>query len=126
MARKKTIKQDPVVAEFACRLRAARTKLGLSQQELAFQAHVNVGYMGKLERGEAAPGLDMVARLARALGIGPGDLVGGERETSPLPVLKAQIQRKTNQLLSRDDVPALQALSVLLGHVDNSLARRNT
>ena len=30
------------------------------------------------------------------------------------------------QLLSRDDVPTLQSLSILLALMDNALARRNT
>ena len=125
MARKKTIQHDPIVLQFAERLRQRRRKLGLSQQELAFRAHVNVGYLGKLERGEAAPGLDMVGRLANTLGVAPAKLIGEGDAAPVLATLKVQVRKKVDQLLSRDDVPALQSLAVLLGLVDNALARRN-
>ena len=125
MARKKTIKHDPIVIQFAARLRECRRKLGLSQQELAFRAHVNVGYLGKLERGEAAPGLDMVGRLAGALSVPPMKLVGDAEAAPVLATLKAQVRKKVDQFLSRDDVPAIQSLAVLLALADNALARRN-
>ena len=32
-------------------------------------------YLGRLERGEKQPSLDVVFRLAAALGVAPGDLV---------------------------------------------------
>jgi transcriptional regulator with XRE-family HTH domain len=126
MARTKTIRHDPIVVRFAERLREQRRTLGLSQQELAFRAHVNVGYLGKLERGEAAPGLDMVGRLAQALSVSPTKLVGDADGAPVLATLKAQVRKKVDQFLSREDVPAIQSLAVLLALVDNALARRNT
>ena len=125
MARKKKIEHDQIVKAFAERLREHRRRMGMSQHSLATTANVNVGYLGKLERAEAAPGLDMVGRLAHALGIAPTELIAIDGTPTGLNTLKTQVKRKVDQILSREDMPALQSLSVLLGLVDNALARRN-
>lgn len=125
MARKKRIQHHPIVEQFAERLRNVRRKRGMSQQALAFKAMVTPGYVGKLERSEAAPGLDMVGRLAEALGVAPESLVTGKgRAPSPSWVIKDEIQRHVKKMLGRDDDTALQAIAVVLGLLDNALARR--
>lgn len=53
-------------------LRRAR---GLSQEELALRADVNRGYMGKLENAKYAASLDMLEKIARALGVDPSTLL---------------------------------------------------
>ena len=51
-------------------LRALREQQGLSQLELAERADVSQGYISALEAGEKKnPGLDVLKRLARALGV---------------------------------------------------------
>jgi transcriptional regulator with XRE-family HTH domain len=50
------------------RIRAAREKLGLSQQELAARARISVPVLNRLENGQRAnPGLETLRALARAL-----------------------------------------------------------
>ena len=51
-------------------IRELREKKGLTQEELAFKAKVTPGYVAQLELGlRTNPSLDVVRRLARALGV---------------------------------------------------------
>jgi transcriptional regulator with XRE-family HTH domain len=51
-------------------IRELREEKGLTQQELAFKAKVTPGYVAQLELGlRKNPSLDVVRRLARALGV---------------------------------------------------------
>lgn len=43
----------------------------MSQEELAQRAHVNRNYVGMLEREEFAASIDMLEKLATALGVDP-------------------------------------------------------
>ncbi|ARC56342.1 hypothetical protein AS850_04535 [Frondihabitans sp. 762G35] len=52
-------------------------RLGLSQNELADLAGMNVSNYGKIERGIGNPVLHTIVRLASVLGIDPGALVAG-------------------------------------------------
>jgi transcriptional regulator with XRE-family HTH domain len=69
MAKRKTrIRHAEIVRQFAARLRELRQSRGVTQAELARQAHVALSHLSKLENGDAAPGLDLLDRLAGALG----------------------------------------------------------
>jgi transcriptional regulator with XRE-family HTH domain len=75
MARKTPIRQHAIVAAFAERLRQARRSRGMTQRELARLAHLTESYISRLEKGAIAPGIDLVARLAGALGCPLGELL---------------------------------------------------
>jgi len=68
---------DPVPAQFAARLRACRTRAGLSQEALGHAADVHPNTIGLLERGEREPLLSTVLALAKALELSPCELVDG-------------------------------------------------
>ena len=53
----------------AVNLRAQRRRQNLSQEELAYRAGLDRTYVSSLERGIYAATIDVVDRLARALGI---------------------------------------------------------
>ena len=59
-------KKKPPPTGFAQRLKELRAKAGLTQVEVAAKAHVALSYLSKLESGGAAPGIDLVDRLAAA------------------------------------------------------------
>lgn len=61
----------------------ARRALGLSQEELADAARVARSYMSDVERGARNPTLRVVERIARALGVSPGDLLMPRSEPGP-------------------------------------------
>lgn len=67
--RKAKIRQAEIVQQFAVRLRETRHAHSLTQAELARRAHVSLSHLSKLEAGETAPGLDLLDRLADALGM---------------------------------------------------------
>ena len=56
-------------------LRKAREKAGLTQDELAFKAHVHRTYVSLLERGKKSPTIDVLFRLCDALGIAASRLI---------------------------------------------------
>lgn len=60
---------------FGQRLRALRTPLGLSQEQLANLAGMDRTYVGSVERGERNISLDNIWTLADALGVHPRDLI---------------------------------------------------
>lgn len=60
---------------FAANLRRVRREKGMSQEELADAASINRTYVSKLETGATYVGLEIVGRLADALGIEAAELV---------------------------------------------------
>ena len=60
---------------FARNLRHHRHAAGLSQEELAHRAEIDRTYISALERCVYAAGIDIVDRLARAIGVEAADLL---------------------------------------------------
>lgn len=60
---------------FAANLRRLRHAKGLSQENLAYEADVNRTYVSKLEKGASYAGLEIIGKLAAALGAEPADLL---------------------------------------------------
>ena len=63
-----------IAREFGHRIRKLREAKGLSQEELAFRAHVHRTYLGGIERGERNPSLKNITAIARALEINLSEL----------------------------------------------------
>ncbi|MGD0089932.1 MAG: helix-turn-helix transcriptional regulator [Planctomycetota bacterium] len=128
MARKRLRVRNPktrhaeIVNLFAGKLRELRRSRGLSQQELAQRAEISVPYAGRLERAEAAPGIDLVERLATALEVPVADLLP---TTTPDPVafLRRQAERRFQSVMSRADRATLMMLNPWLAVLDDALAR---
>src|SRR5439155_8017990 len=97
--RKARIEQDEVVRLFATRLREVRRSRGMTQLELSRRAQVTVSYVWRLESGGAAPGIDLVARLARALGTTTHDLTPVTAPPDTTAVLREQSRGLFDALL---------------------------
>ena len=54
-------------------LKRLRREKGMSQEELADRADTNRNYVGMIERSENAASIDMLEKLANALGVKPID-----------------------------------------------------
>lgn len=57
-------------------VRRLRKERGLTQEQLAMEAAIDLTYLGGIERGRRNPSVDVVGRLAAALAVHPGDLFG--------------------------------------------------
>jgi transcriptional regulator with XRE-family HTH domain len=56
-------------------VRDLRLSRGMTQEQLAFEARIDLTYAGGIERGRRNPSLLVLARIAEALGVTPADLV---------------------------------------------------
>src|SRR3954464_6084803 len=121
--RKKTIRHDAIVARFGVRLRELRLSRGMSQAELAGQAAVTTNYVSRLEGGGAAPGIDLVARMATALGVPVAELLPTGPAPEDLAVIRQQAQRLFDSLLESEDRAVLTLLTQLLARLSEATNR---
>jgi XRE family transcriptional regulator, fatty acid utilization regulator len=56
-------------------LRHARNQLGLTQEEVAERSGVHATEVSRIEGGKRDPKVSTVERLAKAVGVAPGDLL---------------------------------------------------
>lgn len=73
--RMKIYRNDKLLKALAANVKRHRKLAGISQEELAFQCEIDRTYISKLERGVANPSLLILARVAKVLKVGIGDLV---------------------------------------------------
>lgn len=118
--RKTRIEHAEIVRLFAARLRELRLSRGMTQLQLARQAHVSNAYIGRLEGEEAAPGIDLTARLAAALGCTIHDLLPLAAPPDALSVLRGQVRRQIQTLLQTDDRQTLSLLAQLLARLSET------
>ncbi len=62
---------------FGDRVRARRHELGESQEDLADAAGLHWTFVGQVERGRRNVSLHNILKLAKGLGIDPGELLRG-------------------------------------------------
>ena len=122
--RKPRIEQAEIVGLFASRLREVRRSRGMTQAELAYKAHVTPTYVGRLESGAAAPGIDLVERLAKALGTTVADLIPESAPPETLPLLKDQARKLFEELVRSADRETLLMLVPLLARLVESPTQR--
>lgn len=71
------MKNDDLTS-FGKKMRQARERAGMSQEELGARTGLHRTYIGSVERGERNVGLINVLRIARCLGIPPSSLFDDE------------------------------------------------
>lgn len=69
------IRMDDVREIVGRNLRRLRNAKGWSQEELAFRAEVDRSYISLLETANYSASVTMIAKLAKALGVEPADLL---------------------------------------------------
>lgn len=97
--RKVPIRHPDVVRRFAARLRELRQARGMTQADLAREANVTPNYVGRLENAGAAPGIDLVDRLATALGTTTTVLLPTTTPPDPHTILQAQARQLLDRLV---------------------------
>ena len=55
-------------------IRRLREAKGLTQEQLAGEADIAMRHLGRIERGEGNPTVEMLGKLADVLGVGPGEM----------------------------------------------------
>jgi transcriptional regulator with XRE-family HTH domain len=110
---RRRINQAPIVRSFAERLRVVRLARNMTQAQLGDQAGVPASYISDLEQAKAAPGIDLVARLAEALGTSPTDLISAGTGRSAAD-LRGEVREVVDGLLSDASPDVLAALNALL------------
>lgn len=122
--RKPRVEQAPIVRHFGVRLREARVSLGMTQAELATRAGLTSVHLWRLEGGGAAPGIDLVERLARALGVGITALLDEGGATDPLPIFQEKAKEMFDVLLRQGNRDTFLALNPLLACLVENLKRK--
>jgi len=89
-------------------IRLARPKK-LTQEELAEQAEISVSFLSMIERGERAPHIDTLVRIARALSVPLCELfISPTEEPRTLdPMLKPLAEFARTHSLTRRDIERL-------------------
>lgn len=71
---------------FGLRLKELRRRAGMSQERLAAAAGVSRTFLGHIEIGQKAPGLEAIVKIAHALGVEAHELLRfGARDTKKPP-----------------------------------------
>lgn len=78
------IREDWIIEVVAANVRKHRENIGISQEALAAKAGVHRTYMSQIERGLSNLTIVALARIAKALGVRPEQLL-----VSPLPEPRA-------------------------------------
>lgn len=109
-----------IMASFGKRLRECREAKGLSQQQLAKLMDTSYTVIGKYERDEMKPSIEVAMKLARLMDTTVGYLLGEMNESS---VLKdPDMLKRLNDIASLPDDDKLHILYT----IDNLLASVKT
>ncbi len=104
-----------VVKEVGKKIRLLRTsRFGpkMTQEELAQRAEISVSFLSMIERGERAPHLETLARLAAALQVPLTELFTFDSDPEKLDQLyKPLVDFCRKQAMSRRDVDRLVAVA---------------
>lgn len=69
-----------MIAYLGSRIRERRLQLRMTQQELAERVYCTKAMISQIERGKALPSIDLLVRIAEALGERPGYFLDPEDE----------------------------------------------
>jgi transcriptional regulator with XRE-family HTH domain len=122
--RRHPIRQSEIVRLFAARLREVRLARGMTQAELARQADVTVSHLSRLESGAAAPGIDLVARLAQSLGTTVADLLQQAAAPDAIAVMRQRARKLCDDLTPVADLATLELVVSFLARVSAAASGR--
>lgn len=92
----------------------------MTQIYLAEAAQVGLSYITRLESGTSAPGIDLVARLAAALGTTVADLLPTIVLPDDLGVLRRRAKKLFDSLIQTEDRQLLGLLNQFLARLSDS------
>ena len=107
---------EPVDARVRRRLRELRTERGLTLEEVAGRASIDVSTLSRIETGKRRLALDHIPRLASALGVSADELLGSPPRQDPR--VRSRPQRRHGltmwPLTHRGSAGGLQAFKVVI------------
>ena len=121
--RKSRIAHEEAVGLFAERLRELRRSAGKTQRELAREASITETYISKLEAGQAAPGIDLLVRIAGSLGATVAELLPIAPVPNRAEVLQTQAARLFATVVRSGDQQTLSLLNQFLALLAESVER---
>lgn len=121
MARRASGNRD-VQVRVGRRLRHLREQLALSQAELGRRAGTSASQVNAVERGDRAPTVGTLARLAIGLNVPTSSLFDGE-PTPPRPSRSEKVWFEVMESLRERDVEYLRAVRELLRGFDRAVRR---
>ena len=65
---------DPVLVALGQAISSIRKSQGVSQEELAHRSEIDRSYMSAIERGTQNPGVMMMVKIAKAMGVPVSEL----------------------------------------------------
>ena len=114
------VRQAEIVRIFAERLRGLRSARGLTQRDLADKAGVTLTYVSRLEAAGAAPGIDLLERLAGALGVNVVDLLPTPSLPEAGAISRRQLRTLWDSVLTKAGAETLSMLKQLLERLAES------
>ena len=96
----------------------------MTQKELAERAGLTETYLSRLESAGSTPGIDLVARLADALGTTVHDLLPITAPPDTRTVLRQQAERLVGTIAESADQEALSLLNQILAMLAEAAAKR--
>lgn len=118
--KKQKVQHAEIVQRFSRALRTCRLSAGMTQAELARQSHVTTSYVTRLERAMSAPGIDLVDRLAQALGCTVSDLLPAADPPDQTAVFRDQVRRLSEALANESDAATLSLAAQVLARISSS------
>src|SRR5947209_13919535 len=116
-SKKRRVRQAAIVPAFAERLKGTRLARGLTQRDLAERAHVTFSYISRLEAGGAAPGIDLLEKLAEALNATITDLLPPAVQSEGAAAPRDEVKVLFETVLSKAGSETLGLLKVLLSRL---------
>jgi transcriptional regulator with XRE-family HTH domain len=104
LTREDEIEHMATLRAFAGRLRTVREMAEITQEQLDARAYMQHGEVSKIERGQRAPGLFTLLRLAEGLRVDPWMLLDG----LPVPQRTASLERALALIEANPRVTTLQ------------------
>jgi transcriptional regulator with XRE-family HTH domain len=86
---------DPAVGNLGKNLRAARDRLGITQEEVAARSGVQAGEISRIERGKRDPQVSTLEKIAAAVEMPPGRLLDQPVPGPPSTSIETSMTRRS-------------------------------
>ena len=98
------------------RIKVAREKKNMTQEELAAAVDYGVGHMSVIERGVKPPRLDKLVAIANVLGVGTDELLQDNLDAAVL-LQASEVSEKLKALSPEKQRTALNILNTLIAEL---------